>query len=228
LRLITWKDRITDTSNLWLNALRTENDQKLEEATVLYLRDSIECLKKGLLTRAALSCSCAADCQEKLERYGESRRLYLETARLYEESARGSFGRSVRESLWLLQESSDYYALIGDKQKASEILDRYLSLARRLDPFAVVDGNDSPRRTVKVQESSSSSSGGDVVVVGGSALPQDPEVREAVEEFFRLRNQEPPKKKSLNTVPPQRKENGRTGNESGYPRRTPNETSIVS
>jgi hypothetical protein len=223
LRLTTWKDRITDTSNLWLNALRTENDQKLEEATVLYLRDSIECLKKGLLTRAALSCSCAAECQEKTGRYNDSRRLYLETARLYEESARASFGRSVRESLWLLQESSDYYALVGDKQKASEILDRYLSLARRLDPFAVVDGLDSPGRAVKAQESIAGGGG------GGSTLPQGPEVSGVVEEFLRLRNkqqQEAPK--NLSAVP-QWTEKGKKGDErGGYPRRAPNETSIVS
>ena len=216
MRLTTWKDRITDTSNLWLNATRTENDQKLEEASVLYLKDGADCLKKGLFTRAALSCSCAADCQEKLGRYDDSRRLYLEAARLYEESARSSFGRSVRESLWLLQESSDYYALVGDKQKASEILDRYLSLARRLDPFAVVDGSEAPAMVSKVPEGAGRSD--------GPALPQSPEMRGAMQEFLRLRNQELPKPQS---VAPQWDETGRS-DERRYPQRDRNAASIVS
>jgi hypothetical protein len=224
LRLITWKDRITDTSNIWLNAVRMNNDHKFEEATVLYLKDSVECLKKGLLTRAALSCSCAADCQEKMGRYNDSRRLYAEAARLYDESARSSFGRSVRESLWLLQQSSDYYSLVGDKQKASEILDKYLSLARRVDPFAVVDdGNGPPARTTekKVLES----------VGGGSELPQSAVVMGTINDFLRLRNQQQQQQEELpKTVSPQWNEKDKTGvgNERRLLRRNPNETIIVS
>ena len=55
-------DRITNESNLWLNAIKMEDEGSYLKAFVFYLKDSSECIKQNSFVRAALSCSCAADC----------------------------------------------------------------------------------------------------------------------------------------------------------------------
>ena len=77
LQAATWKDKITDSSNYWLGAIRLEEDGRLSEAAVLYLKDAAEALKQGLRARAALSCSCAASCLEKTGKMNAARNLYL-------------------------------------------------------------------------------------------------------------------------------------------------------
>ena len=54
--------RITSESNLWLNAIQMEEEGNFSEAFFLYLKDAAESLQRNLLVRAALCCSCAANC----------------------------------------------------------------------------------------------------------------------------------------------------------------------
>jgi hypothetical protein len=131
----TWKDTIADTSNLWLNATRSEEDGRFAEATVFYLRDAAACLDGHLEVRAALSCSCAASCLEKTGNFNAARNLYFEAAKIYEEQAAAAFRTSLREALWLLQEAHDYFIIGGDGGKAAQIYDQCASLARKSSPF---------------------------------------------------------------------------------------------
>jgi hypothetical protein len=138
----TWKDKITDTSNSWLAATRSEQDERFEDAAVSYLRDAGASLSRGLKARAALSCSCAAGCLEKMGNGNAARRLYLESARMYEEQADAVFGTSIREALWLLQEAYDHFVVAGDGEKAAQVYEKCASLAKKSNPFVTSESLD--------------------------------------------------------------------------------------
>lgn len=112
-----------------------EDGQDLHKATIFYIKDATECLKYNLYMRAALSCLCAADCLSKSGYLEDARRLYLEAAIIYEKNADLVIGKSIRESLWSLQEAYENFLLASDYYRAQQVFDKYLSLARKLNPF---------------------------------------------------------------------------------------------
>jgi hypothetical protein len=130
----TWIDRITDETNPWLTASKKEEESDFPQAVTLYLKDAEECLKQEKLVKAALSCSCAADCLAKIGQFRDAQLLYSETAHLYLENANFVIGKSVRESLWSLRESHEYFLLAEDKLAAQHVYDRLIHLASRVDP----------------------------------------------------------------------------------------------
>jgi Soluble NSF attachment protein, SNAP len=176
----TWKDKIADTSNLWLNATRSEEDGRFAEAAVFYLRDAAACLSSNLGVRAALSCSCAASCLEKTGNINAARHLYFETAKIYEEQAAASFGTSIREALWLLQEAHDYFIVGGDAQKATQIYDQCASLARKSSPFVTGETLD---QVLRIRRGATPRP-----VSFGLPVPQTSDVNGAIEGFLRLRD----------------------------------------
>jgi len=127
--------RITNESNLWLNAVKMEEEGNFFEAFFLYLKDAAESLQKNLLVRAALCCSCAANCLSITGNLAASRQLYLQTAMLYEINGDSIIGESVREALWSYKECYEYYHLACDSEKTQVVYDKYVSLARRINPF---------------------------------------------------------------------------------------------
>ena len=127
--------RITSESNLWLNAVKMEEEGNFFEAFFLYLKDAAESLQKNLLVRAALCCSCAANCLSITGNLAASRQLYLQTAMLYEINGDSIIGESVREALWSYKECYEYYHLACDSEKTQVVYDKYVSLARRINPF---------------------------------------------------------------------------------------------
>jgi hypothetical protein len=175
----TWKDKITDASNLWMNATRSEEDGRFAEATIFYLRDAADCLGRGLGARAALSCACAAGCLEKNGNINAARNLYFETAKMYEERADAVFGTSIREALWLLQEAHDYYIIGGDAQKAIQIYVKCASIARKSSPFVTAETLYKVLRIRRGTEARAVSS--------AYAMPQTSDVNGAIEGFLRLR-----------------------------------------
>jgi len=112
-----------------------EDAQNFLDASVFYLKDTVDCLKRSLLVRAALSCLCAADCLAKGGNMQEARNLYLEAASIYEENSDRIIGKSVRESLWSLQEAYEYFLFASDYYRAQHIFEKYTSLARKINPF---------------------------------------------------------------------------------------------
>ena len=128
-------DRITNESNLWLNAIKMEDEGDFLEASFLYLKDAAESLQQNSLIRAALSCSCASNCLSMTGNLEASRQLYLQTAMLYEINGDSIIGESVREALWSYQEGYEYYQLACDSEKVQIIHDKYVSLTRRVNPF---------------------------------------------------------------------------------------------
>jgi tetratricopeptide (TPR) repeat protein len=128
-------DRITNESNLWLNAIKMEDEGNYLKAFIFYLKDSSECIKQNSFVRAALSCSCAADCLAMDGNLAGARQLYLQTAALYENNAVHVIGNSVREALWSYQEAYEYYNLACENNKAQSIYEKYVSLSRKINPF---------------------------------------------------------------------------------------------
>jgi len=179
---LTWKDKIVDSSNLWLNATRSEEDGSFGEATVFYLRDAADCLIRGLRTRAAISCSCAASCLEKEGNINAARHLYFETAKMYEEQADAAFRTSIREALWLLQEAHDYFIVGGDGQKAAQVYDRCASLARKASPFVTSETLD---EVLRIRRATSARP-----LFYSDPVPEASEIDGAIEGFLRLRDEE--------------------------------------
>jgi hypothetical protein len=175
----TWKDKVADPTNLWLRATRSEEDGRLAEATIFYLRDAAACVSSGLGARAALSCSCAASCLEKNGNVNAARNLYFEAAKIYEEQASASFGTSIRETLWLLQEAHDYYIIGGDAQKAAQVYNQCASLVRKSSPFITSETLD---QALRIRRSATARPASP-----GVPVPQTSDVNGAIEGFLRLR-----------------------------------------
>ncbi len=135
MKIKNWTDRITDESDLWLNAVKMEDGNDFLEASVFYLNDAVDSLKHNMLVRTALSCLCAAECLIRMGHHSDARKLYLETAIIYEENADRVLGESVREALWSLQAAYENFLLASDHSGAQHIFEKYVFLARKLNPF---------------------------------------------------------------------------------------------
>ncbi|MDA4117175.1 MAG: hypothetical protein OK455_02405 [Thaumarchaeota archaeon] len=179
MQAATWKDKITDASNSWLGAMRMEEDGRLLEASILYLKDASQSVMQELGARAALSCACAASCLENMGKINAARNLYFEAAKIFEETAEAVFGSSIREALWLLQEAHDYYIIGGDGQKASQLYDRCASLARKSSPFITGETLDNVLRIRRDAQARP---------IALSVEPQSSDVNGAIEGFLRLRD----------------------------------------
>lgn len=184
MQATTWKDKITDTSNSWLAATRSELDERYAEATTLYLRDAGDSLNRGLKARAALSCSAAAGCLERTGNGNAARRLYSEAAKMYEEQANAVFGTSIREALWLLQEAHDCYIISGDSKKAAQIYEECATLAKKSDPFISEDTLD---QVLRIRRGAQPKPVAYSLPVDGAS-----DVSHSIEEFMRLRSGQPP------------------------------------
>ncbi len=129
----TFLDRILGDSNLWLSAIQAEDEGNYLQAFSFYLKDASEYIKQKSLVRAALSCSCAAECLKLAGNLAESRQLHLQTALLYEKNAEKVIAYSIREALWSYQEAYEYYVLAGEI-KARDIYERFVFLSRKVNP----------------------------------------------------------------------------------------------
>lgn len=180
MRIETWLDRITDESNLWLNAIKMDDAGKFFEAFVYYLKDASECLKHKSLIRAALSCSCAANCLTKLGDFIMARKLYQEAALIYDENASVILGTSIRESLWSLEESYECFLLAGDEKRSKEIYRKYISLLTKINPFAGEETRNvmESRKMMSLTKSN----------INKNNLALSSEVNNILEEFLQLRS----------------------------------------
>ncbi len=152
MRQVTWVNRLTDESNPWFHALRLEDAGEYNDSIISYLKDSGENLQRGELMRAALSCSCAASCLEKLDVQNYARKLYREAAAIYWENGMEAIGKSLREAFWSLREAYKCFLNAQEDAKAKEIHSIVASLANKVNPFVgkiemipTTEGNGSPR-----------------------------------------------------------------------------------
>lgn len=130
-----WSDIITDSKNLWLAAVSLEDDGNYLEAINLYLKDATARLKEGSLTRAALSCVCAANCLGRTKYTEIANALFFESALLYEKNAYSALEVSLREGIWSLRRAYECYIMAGSKERAQNLVYRYESLAAKISPF---------------------------------------------------------------------------------------------
>jgi hypothetical protein len=124
-----------DTSNKWLQAIRLEGGGQFSEAVILFLEDALTYLEKAEPARAALDCSCAADCMEKMGEVTCSRELYREAAYAYLNNA-ALTNLSIRESLWSMRVAYEHLLLANDNEAAKELYAILAPLSRRIDSFA--------------------------------------------------------------------------------------------
>ena len=142
----TWLNRLTDESNLWLMAAKSEDSSRFVDAAHFYLRDATQCVRKNNLVQAALSCSSAASCLEKLGYGAFADQLYAEAASIHVDNAIRVIGVSIRERLWSLERAHVFFLLAHEVQSANEVQRKKLSLERG-DPFIDFGGIIAPRRT---------------------------------------------------------------------------------
>lgn len=135
MKIKNWTDKITDEFDPWFNALKMEDGADFVEASVLYLEDATRSLQKKLFLRAALSCLGAAECLVRVGHTTDARKLFLETAMIYEENGEQILGTSIRESLWSLQQAYENFILASDYYRAQQVFDKYIFVAKKLNPF---------------------------------------------------------------------------------------------
>ena len=131
----TMMDELANDSNLWLSATRSEESEDFVSAMTLYLKDARQCLKAGWMTRAALSCSCTANCMMKAGHIDEAHRLYAEAGAIYDEHANKIIGNSIREALWSLQQAYESYYAAQDRYNEQRVYEQYVSIASKISPF---------------------------------------------------------------------------------------------
>jgi hypothetical protein len=208
MQATTWIDNIASESNLWLNAIKAEEGGELDHAAILYLRDASECLGKGMQLKAALSCSCAAGCIQKMGSQVRARELYAESAQIYLEKAQAVAGVSVREFLWCLRESYRAFQHANNREKAAEVHKYYVSLAGRIDPFIFADALEASEPLQAEKE------GNDKAFEEGRAMTQE------IERFLQPRRDE--YRKMSASLPP------KAAAPTAAKRRSPNhETSVI-
>ncbi len=171
----TWLDRITDESNLWLSAAKAEEAKDYESASIQYLEDAGECVKRGWKVRGALSCFCAAECIDAMGARAEAKQLYLEAGRLYSSIADHGATGSIREALWALQRAHACYVLADRLKDAEAIHQAYRLLARRANPFS---GGSSWLEMPKVEPRPESGAS------QGNSVPLNAGVERAVDKFL--------------------------------------------
>jgi 3-polyprenyl-4-hydroxybenzoate decarboxylase len=134
MQATTWIDRISDESNSWLNAIKSDDQRQYDSAIVWYMKDAEACMASGKRLKAGLSCSCAADCLARLGLFTYARTLYREAASLYLKTP-PSEHVSVREMLWSLSEGHHLLLMAYERRWAEEVRKEYEVIARRVDPF---------------------------------------------------------------------------------------------
>ena len=130
-----WINRLSDEPNLWLKATALDAEREFTKAIPLYLKDVTYCLYERLLVRAALSCSCAANCMEKIGHVEEAYKLYAKAASIYVKNAHDVMDNSIREALWSLQQAYENYSMALDEANAKYVYDNYLSIVSKISPF---------------------------------------------------------------------------------------------
>jgi tetratricopeptide (TPR) repeat protein len=178
----TWSDRLIDRDNYWLTAVNMEDDGNLFDAVKFYLKDAIEGLNKDSLGKTALSCSCAATCLAKTGNSEQASALYRETAALYEENADSVIADSIRESLWSLEEAYEYYFVADDFDKAQIAYDKYMVLAKKINPLF---GLEEQKETLEFRKFNAQA-----IKFNNRSLPKQQissEVIRAMEELLQLR-----------------------------------------
>jgi hypothetical protein len=128
-----WSDKLTDRNNYWLNAVTADDDCNFFLAIQFYLKDSIECLNEGSTAKAALGCSCAANCFAKIGHRTYANLLYLHAAILYEQNGDSAIGKSIKASIWSFEEAYENYMLGEDLNRARIVFNKYISLKIKLD-----------------------------------------------------------------------------------------------
>ena|SRR5579864_8173337 len=135
----TWLHRLTDESNQWLMAAKSDDSGRLADATSYYLRDATQCVKKNKMVQAALSCACAATCLEKMGFHQFADQLYAEAASIHVDNAIRVIGVSIRERLWSLERAHIFFLMAHEVQCANEVSNRKQALERG-DPFVDFEG----------------------------------------------------------------------------------------
>ena len=129
-----WLERLLDEENYWLKANHMEDDGNLLDAVEFYIIDAIKSTNNNYIVKTALSCSCAADCLNKLGNKEDARKLYSLSASLYEKNADYKIKTTIRESVWSLEQAYNNLIMANQIVHAKKIYSRYRQLASKITP----------------------------------------------------------------------------------------------
>ena len=176
---ITWIDRFSDESNLWLKATSLDSKGDFITAIPFYLKDFKYCLERNLTVRVCLSCSCAANCMTKIGHLEEAHKLYAKAAATYLNNANKVMGDSIREALWSLQQAYENYSIALDETNAKQVYDMYVSIVTKISPFGNLDEKMEIMGFRKISIKDDKMHYSDVKI-----SPLDQEIKNAVNEIF--------------------------------------------
>jgi hypothetical protein len=178
-----WINKISDEPTLWLKATALDAEHEFTKALPLYLKDVRYCLDKGLIVRAALSCSCAANCMVNIGHIEEAYNLYAKAASIYVKNAHDVMDNSIREALWSLQQAYENYSVALDQTNAEHVYDNYLSIVSKISPFDNLDEKMEIMNFKKASISNDKMQYSDVKI-----SPLNEEIKNAINEVFTERS----------------------------------------
>ncbi len=102
---------------------------------MFYLKDAIACLNHEMISKAALSSSCAANCFMKVGHRMYAFKLFSHAASLYEQNGESTIGKSINSAIWSYKEAYRNYTFAEENIKAKNVYNKFISLASKLDPL---------------------------------------------------------------------------------------------
>lgn len=135
MKIKTWIEKITDDSNLWLSAVKHEEERNYVDAITLYLKNATNELNQNSLVTVALDCVCAGNCAKEMNYFQLSKKLYHQAGKLYEFHHKKMLSDSPNESLWSLLQAYDVYLITEDFVNSQRVSSEYRSLMHRINPF---------------------------------------------------------------------------------------------
>jgi hypothetical protein len=131
----SWVEKVTDDSNVWLQAVRLEAEGDFEGASGYFLEDAEHYKSKGLDARVALSLVCAGRCKAKLGNVKEARKFYRDAGVFYTNFAEKALESSPHEASWAFEKAAECYKYGAYATKAKELKDRSKDIEKILKPL---------------------------------------------------------------------------------------------
>jgi TolA-binding protein len=104
-------EKVTDDSNVWLLAVRLEDEGDFQGAYKFFMKDAKEYKDKNLDSRVALSYFCAARCKSNMGQEKKAKALYRSAGDHYTNFAKKSKKSSPKDASWASAKADECYKL---------------------------------------------------------------------------------------------------------------------
>lgn len=127
-----WVERITDENNLWILAMRLENQGDFANAAICYLDDASIWKQQDALPRVALSSVCTANCLIKMGHSDLAKHVLERAGDFFFEHAESVIGWFPRESAWAFTQAYFCYSHAENSMKAEDAVKNYRTISEKL------------------------------------------------------------------------------------------------